>query len=389
VSAAFCSELLALLESVKDQPDDGDRRLAVADWLEERGPEDADRARGRFIRLQCRRARLLAASVDAHCPAPEDVRQGGLNVDGFPAAGGPSALTAQAEYQELEAQEEELRRAYLSAWLGAWRPWIVRPDNEKYWFDRGMLRPWLKGVQWLKQVAQDPGAWLWVDGFVLLDLDVRDLEELAASPGLERLNYLGFGPDSPNKPFGPGCVRVLAASPYLTRLTSLTFSDCGVGPDGARALAESSRMGRLQYLDFSQFDWSAGNDIGDEGVQALAGSAHLASLRHIDVTENGVTAKGARAIAESPYLGCLTSLNLSGNPIGPEGARALAASPFLSRLTRLWVDLTTSPILSAGAWADWRRFADPGHLENLQNELEEAREALRRRFGAAWRGRGG
>src|SRR5262249_18621231 len=103
---------------------------------------------------------------------------------------------------------------------------------------------------------------------------------------------------------------------------------------------------------------------------------------------NGVTAKGARAIAESPYLAGLTSLNLSGNPIGPEGARALAASPFLSRLTRLWVDLTTSPILSAGGWAEWRRFTDPGHLENVQDELEEAREALRRRFGAAWRGRG-
>jgi uncharacterized protein (TIGR02996 family) len=248
VSAAFCSELLALLESVKDQPDDGNRRLALADWLEECGPEDADRARGRFIRLQCRRAKLLAATVDARCSA--DVRQGGLTVDQFSAAGGPSALMAHAEYQELEAQEESLRRAYLSAWLGAWRTWIVRPDNEKYWFDRGMLRPWLQGVQWLRQVAQDTGPWLWVDGFVLLDLDVRDLEELAASPGLERLNYLGFGRDSTNKPFGPECVRVLAASPYLTRLTSLTFSDCGVGPAGARALAESSHLGRLQYLDF-------------------------------------------------------------------------------------------------------------------------------------------
>jgi hypothetical protein len=114
----------------------------------------------------------------------------------------------------------------------------------------------------------------------------------------------------------------------------------------------------------------------------------MANLRHLAVTENGVTAKGARAVAESPNLAGLTSLDHSGNPTGPEGTRALAASPFLSRLTRLWVDLTTSPILSAGTWADWQRYTDPGHLENLRNELEEAREALRRRFGAAWLGHG-
>jgi hypothetical protein len=316
------------------------------------------------------------------------VRQGGLRVNLFPAAGDPSSLTAQAEYQELEAEEESLRRAHLSAWLGAWRGRIVRPDNEQYWFDRGMLRPWLQGVQWLDQVAQDPGAWLLVDGLVLLDLDVRDLEKLAASPILERLNSLDFSPDSPNKPFGPECVRVLAASPYLTRLTSLTFGDCSVGEDGARALAESPHLARLRYLDCSQMDWTPGNNIGDEGVRALAGSVHMANLRHLDVTENGVTAKGVRAIAESPYLAGLTSLDLSGNPIGPEGARALAASPFLSRLTRLEVELTTSRMLSAGAWADRLRYTDPGRLDNLPNELEEAREALRRRFGAAWRGRG-
>src|SRR6516164_7932922 len=80
-------KLVALLEAVKDQPGDDDRRIALADWLEERGSEDADRARGRFIRLQCRRAKLLAAALDASGPAPGDVRQGGLRVDLFPAAG--------------------------------------------------------------------------------------------------------------------------------------------------------------------------------------------------------------------------------------------------------------------------------------------------------------
>jgi uncharacterized protein (TIGR02996 family) len=364
MSALSHPELLALLEGVKEHPSDDDYRLALADWLEEHGQSDCERARAPFIRLQCRRAKLLADTLDYR------------------------ALTSQPQYQELKAQEESLRRAHLPSWLGVWRAWIARPDNEEWWFQRGLLRPWVAGLPWLEQVGQDPAAWAWVDGLVLLGLGAQEVECLAASPVLEQLNSLDFGPDGwagpPHPVFSPEGARALAASPYLTRISSLKFTDCEIGPDGARALAESPHFRRLRSLDFSQFDCTPGNEIGDEGVRALAGTVHLATLTHLDLTENLITADGARALAESPHLGGLTCLNLSGNPIGPEGARALASSPFLSRVTRLHVTLTSSPFHSAGDWATRSRMSDAGHLDNLLRELEDAREALRRRFGAAW-----
>jgi uncharacterized protein (TIGR02996 family) len=100
--------LLALLEHIKDHPDDDAPRFALADWVEQHGRDDAERARGPLIRLQCRLARLNAGD-----PLHED----------------------------LEAQEQALRREYMAAWLGDWRPWITRPDNEARWFQRGLLRP--------------------------------------------------------------------------------------------------------------------------------------------------------------------------------------------------------------------------------------------------------
>jgi hypothetical protein len=132
---------------------------------------------------------------------------------------------------------------------------------------------------------------------------------------------------------------------------------------------------QLTSLELLGFDYTTSNHIGDEGVRAVAGSEHMARLTRLRLPENGITAEGARALAESPYLGELTYLELSANPVGPEGARALASSPFLTRLTYLGLELSSSPFCSAGYGV--RADAD---------ELEAAREVLRRRFGKAWSG---
>jgi uncharacterized protein (TIGR02996 family) len=349
MSITLPSKLLALLEAVKDHPDSDAHRLVLADWLEEHGRDDAERARADFTRLQCQRARLLAATWNHRI------------------------LTAQPQYQDLVAQEASLRRAHLPSWLGVWHSWIVRPADEAEWFQRGMLRPWVKGVQWLEEVPDDSGAWAWVDGLVVLSLRAEDVLRLAASPALRRLNALDLGSD--DSPVGDAGARALASSPYLTRLTTLVLTDTGIGPAGARALAESPYLRQLTSLELLGFDWTTSNHVGDEGVRALAGSEHLARLTCLRLPENGITAEGARALAESPYLGGLTYLELSANPVGPEGARALASSCFLTRLTYLGLQLSSSPFHSAGHGVQ----ADA-------DQLEDAREVLRKRFGKAWSG---
>ena len=45
----------ALLDAVRDDPDDDLPRLAYADWLMEQ-PSEAEQGRGEFIQLQCRLA---------------------------------------------------------------------------------------------------------------------------------------------------------------------------------------------------------------------------------------------------------------------------------------------------------------------------------------------
>jgi uncharacterized protein (TIGR02996 family) len=66
-------EALAFLSAAKDRPEDNHPRLALADWLEERG--DAERAE--FIRLQCRLAHGEGSdfSPDEHHKAKERTKE--------------------------------------------------------------------------------------------------------------------------------------------------------------------------------------------------------------------------------------------------------------------------------------------------------------------------
>jgi uncharacterized protein (TIGR02996 family) len=345
VSAELEPELLALLEAVKNDPDDDCRRFALADRLEKHGRDGAERARGQFIRLQCRRARLNPGNT---------LRE------------------------ELEVQEQALRREHMAAWLGDWQPWITRADNEALWFQRGLLRPWVKGPQWLEleKVPRETATWAWVDGLVILDLRrAEDVERLAASPVLEGMISLAFGPDSwtGNSEFGDVGARALAASPHLTRLRSLELGDTDLGPEGFRALVQAPLLKHLTCLKLIGFDCTTSNHIGDEGARALAEATHMTNLSCLWLMENGIDANGARELARAAHLDSLTDLDLGSNPVGPEGALAVASSPFLSRLTRLRLHVTANPFLSGGFG-----------VKASELELEQARAALQHRFGAGW-----
>ncbi len=347
MSAELPRPLLALLENIKNHADDDSRRFALADWVEQHGQDDAERARGHFIRLQCRRARLNPGN---------------------------------SLHEELESQEQALRREYMVAWLGDWQPWITRPDNEAHWFQRGLLRPWVKGLQWLEleAVPRDTATWAWVDGLAILDLGcAEDVERLAASPVLRGMTSLRFGPDgwAGNSEFGDAGARALASSPHLTRLRSLRLGDTDLGPEGFRTLVQSPPLGHLTSLKLTGSDCTKSNHIGDEGARALAEATHMTNLSCLWLMENCIGADGARELAGAAHLDSLTDLDLASNPIGPAGALAVASSPFLSRLTRLCLHVTADPYLSGGFG-----------VKASEQEPEQARAALRQRFGAAWLG---
>jgi uncharacterized protein (TIGR02996 family) len=220
------------------------------------------------------------------------------------------------------AREAVERREY-ALWSAYGDDWLGpwRDWADRGNFFRGLLRLAFRGLGWKAGERQDPAAWVWVDGLL-----VRELDAPAA--------------------------RELASSPCLAHLLSLDLSGNPFSDEGARALAASPHLANLRMLELNL------TEIGDGGVAALASSPHLAGLTSLSLWDNRISAAGAEALASSRHLANLGALDLGSNHIGDEGALAFVHSPHLSRLSTL--DLTG-------------------------NGIDEARAALRQRFGGGVR----
>lgn len=197
-----------------------------------------------------------------------------------------------------------------------------------------------------------------------------DAITLAESPALRGLRRLEL---ADNLLFDQGA-RAVAASSYLGGLEALGLANNRVGGPGLRAVAAS--LGRLTELDLS------GNYVGTGGAEVLAakGPPRLERLR-LDDADLGPDA--ARALAASPRLGRLRALGLSSNRISDAGAQALAASPHLARLRELGLDSNGIDSPGARALLASPHLANVRQL-GLRNSLitAEERERLRARFGA-------
>ncbi|WP_353276266.1 hypothetical protein [Wolbachia endosymbiont (group B) of Villa cingulata] len=103
-------------------------------------------------------------------------------------------------------------------------------------------------------------------------------------------------------------------------ITQLSLSCCGIGKEGAEALAKSENLKNLTTLNL---EW---NKIGKEGAEALAKSENLKSLTTLNLEDNELGKEGAEALAKSENLKNLTTLNLECNFIDLQGAKALLKS---------------------------------------------------------------
>jgi Ran GTPase-activating protein (RanGAP) involved in mRNA processing and transport len=107
-------------------------------------------------------------------------------------------------------------------------------------------------------------------------------------------------------------------------LRHLNVYGCGIGASGAKWLAEALRCNRtLRGLDLGF------NEIGDEGAIAVARalSRGNATLVELSLSRNGIQLDGAREIAACLALnGNLQILSLADNDFGAAGGKLLAAS---------------------------------------------------------------
>jgi uncharacterized protein (TIGR02996 family) len=307
----------ALLSDIIADPDDDRPRLVYADWLEQHGQF----ARARLIRVQIELARL-----------PDKTKA-------------PSAL--QLEEEQLEAAcAKTLPQLEGITWGG---------------FDRGLVSSVcpatpiefrhhassIAGVGSVHRVSFDK-----LDGFAVLaevatlarfsDLSVRDDDNWGVRKG------------DPNHRFNDDLQAVLA-SVHCPRLRSLDLNTCQLGPRGAKALADCSRLESLIHLDLLD------NYIGDEGMAALAASPYLSALRTLRIDLNDIGPAGVEALATSVSLAGLEDLFL-GDRIGPAAAVSLRRSPYLTHLRELSLHDDIGD-LGAAALAEAPNLAGLTHLD--------------------------
>jgi uncharacterized protein (TIGR02996 family) len=318
----------ALLEAIRADPDDLERRIAYADWLQAHG----DTSRAEFVRLQCEMALL-----------PED---------------DPLQPELKLREQALLTEHGKLWQGYLPTrqGLGDWKfiyglPGGVSAQDEHVFLENAeaifnaapIQSLTLRRLYDIHALANSPYLEQLRDLTVIGDpLTDAGVAILAASPHLAHLRSLRLD----GHKIEDGGARALAASPHLTNLFKLSLDLNQIGPAGARSLAAAPHWSRLARLSLRN------NRIGDAGALSLAASPYLPALTELSLDANRIGPDGAKALAVSPARANLTVLSLSDNRIGDAGLASIAASPHLGQLTSLYVDRCGIGVSGVKALAD-------------------------------------
>lgn len=158
--------------------------------------------------------------------------------------------------------------------------------------------------------------------------------ELLASPWTDRIEYLslsGSYRSTADKGLDDDDVVELSASGQLPNLRGLNLK-CNerLGPRSVEGVLASPWCDQLELLHLG---WTA---TGDEGAALIASTDRLDNLRRLDLSNTGLGPAGARALADSPALIRLglTEFDFSLNhDIDQEGNARLLRSPVLARVT--------------------------------------------------------
>jgi uncharacterized protein (TIGR02996 family) len=403
-------ELLALLQAARAHPDDLNRRLILADWLDEHG-DDSDRARAEVVRGQCERARLSPYEERSYDLL---AREGELLNQHAPAWLGPLArfpVTFHHGLLRLEVTTEQLLSPDLVALAGTetWA-WVETLHLSSVAEEHGPAlgaSPLLKSITGLdlSGVMLTPGSAAMLGrcpalaGLVEVSLNGTSpnsqqswpsagwLEAVISSPSLPPLASLDLTSSNFPTPgaellvsspllrgltrlildhnrFGKGPVIALASSKSTDNLQVLGLADTFLWPDVVRALARSKHLGNLRKLDLSD------NDLPPAIAGTLASSAAWPRLESLNLARNGkMGVRAARLLAEKPWSYPLRELNLAGVGLGDTGLRTLAGAPHMRSLAVLDLFANTIGQDGVAALAESPHFAGLVDLSLNANEF--------------------
>jgi|GEM_PF-1059706 len=155
-------------------------------------------------------------------------------------------------------------------------------------------------------------------------------ELLAESTKLPKLHKLAIT----HTALSDAGLKILAKSPLLQRLTSLTIHSCDENlnryrrRDGWEAFVSSSGLNNLKELDLADCPL-------ESNIHTLASSSSLQQLTKLVLRGQPAHVNLAKTIAQNPAFSKLTSLDLSNNQLDSTGIHSLVHSRYLSRLTSL------------------------------------------------------
>jgi uncharacterized protein (TIGR02996 family) len=278
------AELLALLDAVKDYPDDDTPRLVLADWLDEQDNE-----------LDAERAKFIRKDIVAH---------------------------HELQIRNWTREEAEEAQTLLPRWLGPVMDLACNGD-----FHRGLPTLWVNGPRFLKA---DVPKLLASEAFAFVQYvrveeaggprmeAMANMPEFRFVPGVSLHPFSAFGADSAARFF---------ASPNVTGLRQIEFRSVKPGAVGMQALAKNPALSRLRKLNLAH------NKLVDKAVAVFAEAKHLTNLTHLDLSDNNIGDKGAEALAAAAKtLTSLRELGMWMNPRLSETGKKLLRDAFGDRV---------------------------------------------------------
>lgn len=335
-------ELAALLAAAKDDPDDLDTRLVVADWLEEHGGAE-DRERAAMVRDQVAHDRELLADP-CLSPFPPETATGGLSTYFFPPFGvlaSTAVRLAEKARPALRKLRNRAEKLNFGEHLARWEP-IFGPNVQVRW-RRGMLALGamakdLRSGLLNAVAASEVGGWVESLRLTSLTKDSTRLRSISLLSHLAKLELAG--PHSAIEP-----ATALLSSPHLARLRRLDLTQTYIDAEGAGVLATAPHFRGLRELRMR------GTGLGYKAAASFLDAARFEHLRLLALSDE-YGGEVVTAVARAEWVASLECLDLSGSPLG-DGVAALATARHLNRLRVLLLDDVKLTLAGLEALLSW------------------------------------
>jgi uncharacterized protein (TIGR02996 family) len=344
--------LRAFLADIRANPLDDTPRLILADWLEDHALTEAERARGRFLRLCTGGDGDLSPEAAALREEHNAAWLGSLpECKGVMADCTSGLVLLVGEVGYFLSTEIA---AFAASPAGDWVIGLCLTGGYSV-FQLLLARPWLGNISCLGFASSV--------GFL-----PHGFQPFVASPNLGGLRCLDLSRQSLLLTH----LKTLAGWPGLGNLHSLILTGNLLGSSGMEAPAGAASLAELHVLDLADCK------IGGLGLQALAWRGCFAHLRKLDLSANDLPGQDLDFLHRSSLIPTLERLYLGDNDLGNLGVRVLAGIelPALRKLSLRSCNLSAEAIefLAAAPWLRQLRYLDLEDNALRDEDIQRLRE---------------